>query len=165
MSRIEPTEGDVARLGLVRPPLVYLMSIVVGMLIHLAAPLPFVPPILAVPLGATLVVVAIAVFSLSVAKFQAAGTPVPARKPTTAIVRSGPYRFGRNPIPCVLGVSARYRDLGQQPVAAGDTRWSAAPHALRRHTQRRAVLGATIRCRVLGIQGRGPPLALIAVLT
>ena len=24
--------------------------------------------------------------------------PVPARKPTTAIVRSGPYRFSRNPI-------------------------------------------------------------------
>jgi protein-S-isoprenylcysteine O-methyltransferase Ste14 len=90
--------GDIARLGLVRPPLVYLMSIVVGTLIHLAAPLPFVPRTLAVPLGASLVVAAIALFSFSVAKFQAAGTPVPARKPTTAIVRAGPYRFSRNPI-------------------------------------------------------------------
>ena len=76
--------GDVARLGLVRPPLVYLMSIVVGTL--------------AVPLGASLIVAAIALFAFSVAKFRAAGTPVPARKPTTAIVRSGPYRFSRNPI-------------------------------------------------------------------
>ena len=50
------------------------------------------------PLGASLVVAAIALFAFSVAKFQAAGTPVPARKPTTAIVRSGPYRFSRNPI-------------------------------------------------------------------
>jgi protein-S-isoprenylcysteine O-methyltransferase Ste14 len=33
----------------------------------------------------------------SVAKFRAAGTPVPARKPTTVIVRTGPYRFSRNP--------------------------------------------------------------------
>jgi len=51
-----------------------------------------------VPLGAPLVVVAIALFAYSVATFRAAGTPVPARKPTTMIVRTGPYRFSRNPI-------------------------------------------------------------------
>jgi protein-S-isoprenylcysteine O-methyltransferase Ste14 len=39
-----------------------------------------------------------ALFAFSVARFRAAGTPVPARKPTTAIVRTGPYRFSRNPI-------------------------------------------------------------------
>ena len=50
------------------------------------------------PLGALLVVAAVALFSFSVAKFRAAGTPVPARKPTTVIVRVGPYRFSRNPI-------------------------------------------------------------------
>ena len=50
------------------------------------------------PLGVPLVAVAIALFSYSVAKFRAAGTPVPARKPTTVIVRTGPYRFSRNPI-------------------------------------------------------------------
>jgi protein-S-isoprenylcysteine O-methyltransferase Ste14 len=61
-------------------------------------PLPLLPRALAVPLGAPLVVVAMALFSLSVARFRAAGTPVPARKPTTAIVRTGPYRFSRNPI-------------------------------------------------------------------
>jgi protein-S-isoprenylcysteine O-methyltransferase Ste14 len=51
-----------------------------------------------VPLGVPLVVVAVALFSYSVAKFRAAGTPVPARKPTAVIVRSGPHRFSRNPI-------------------------------------------------------------------
>jgi protein-S-isoprenylcysteine O-methyltransferase Ste14 len=50
------------------------------------------------PLGVPLVVVAITLFSYSVAKFRAVGTPVPARKPTTVIVRTGPYRFSRNPI-------------------------------------------------------------------
>src|SRR5215813_3682745 len=89
---------DVANLGLVRPPLVYLTSLIVGAVIHLAMPLPFLPGTLAVPLGVPLVAVAIALFSYSVAKFRAAGTPVPARKPTTAIVRTGPYRFSRNPI-------------------------------------------------------------------
>ena len=89
---------DVANLGLVRPPLVYLISLVTGALIQIATPLPFLPGTLGVPLGASLVVVAIALFSYSVAKFRAAGTPVPARKPTTVIVRTGPYRFSRNPI-------------------------------------------------------------------
>ena len=89
---------DVANLRLVRPPFVYLTSLVSGAVIHLAMPLPFLPGTLAVPLGVPLVAVAIALFSYSVAKFRAAGTPVPARKPTTVIVRTGPYRFGRNPI-------------------------------------------------------------------
>lgn len=89
---------DVANLGLVRPPLVYLISLVAGASLELAMPFPFLPGTLAVPLGAPLVVVAIALFAYSVTTFRAAGTPVPARKPTTVIVRTGPYRFSRNPI-------------------------------------------------------------------
>ena len=102
--KIRPQHGassaaqDVANLSLVRPPLVYLTSVASGAVIHHAMPLPFLPGTLAVPLGVALVAVAIALFSYSVAKFWAAGTPVPARKPTTAIVRTGPYRFSRNPI-------------------------------------------------------------------
>jgi protein-S-isoprenylcysteine O-methyltransferase Ste14 len=89
---------NVPNLGLVRPPLVYLASLVLGALLQLAIPLPFLPRTLDVALGASVVAVAAALFAYSVAKFRAAGTPVPARKPTTAIVRSGPYRFSRNPI-------------------------------------------------------------------
>src|SRR5215510_10141788 len=89
---------DTARLGLVRPPLVYLISLISGVVIQLYIPFPFLPGTLAVPLGAPLVVVALVLFAYSAATFRAAGTPVPARKPTTMIVRSGPYRFSRNPI-------------------------------------------------------------------
>ena len=89
---------DVANLGLVRPPLVYLASLVIGALMQLAMPLPFLPRTLSATLGASLVVIAIALFSYSTAKLRAAGTPVPARKPATVIVRTGPYRFSRNPI-------------------------------------------------------------------
>jgi protein-S-isoprenylcysteine O-methyltransferase Ste14 len=81
---------NTANLGLVRPPFVYLLSLTVGVLIQLVIPLPFLPRTLATPLGAALVVVAIALFWYSVAKFRAAGTPVPAREPTTTIVRTGP---------------------------------------------------------------------------
>jgi protein-S-isoprenylcysteine O-methyltransferase Ste14 len=66
--------------------------------IQLTVPLRLLPVALAVPLGVPTVAVAIALFSYSVAQFRAARTPIPARKPTTTIVRTGPYRFSRNPI-------------------------------------------------------------------
>src|SRR5437899_8511268 len=112
-----PSAGqDVANLGLIRPPLVYLTSLVSGAVIQLATPFPFLPGMLAVPLGAPLVVVAIALFAYSVTTFRAAGTPVPARKPTTMIVRTGPYRFSRNPIYLAfsllqLGISIRVNSV------------------------------------------------------
>ena len=89
---------DVPELGLVRPPLLYVVSIALGAMLQFAVPLPFVPGTVNVALGACLVVLAIVVFTSSVAKFRAAGTPVPARRPTTAIVCTGPYRISRNPI-------------------------------------------------------------------
>jgi protein-S-isoprenylcysteine O-methyltransferase Ste14 len=93
-----PSAHDTVKLGLVRPPIVYMISIAAGVLIRLAIPLPFLPSTLAMPLGATLIAFAIALFSWSFREFRAANTPLPARKPTTVIVRSGPYRFSRNPI-------------------------------------------------------------------
>jgi len=88
---------DVANPGF-RPRHVYLIPLVSGMVMHLVVPLPFLPRTLAVPLAIPLLAFAIALFSYSVAKFRAAGTPMPAREPTTAIVRTGPYRLSRNPI-------------------------------------------------------------------
>jgi protein-S-isoprenylcysteine O-methyltransferase Ste14 len=89
---------DVANLGLVRPPLVFLASIALGSVLEFAWPFAFLPHVLAAPLGTLLVVAAVALFSGSVGKFRAAGTPVPGNEPTTVIVRAGPYRFSRNPI-------------------------------------------------------------------
>jgi len=77
---------------------VYLILLIAGTAIQLATPFSFLPGTLAVPLGAPVLVVAIALFACSVATFWTAGTPVPARKSTTMIVRAGPYRFSRNPI-------------------------------------------------------------------
>jgi len=89
---------DVPELGLVRPPLVYLASVVIGAVLEFATPLPFLRGAFHVAVGVGVVVVAMALFGYSVARFHAAGTPVPARKPTTALVRTGPYRISRNPI-------------------------------------------------------------------
>jgi len=88
----------VANLGNVRPPLVFLASIVAGLAIHLAWPVRVVPPELSVPLGAATTTVAIALFLAAVRSFRRAGTPIPGNRPTTAVVCTGPYRYSRNPI-------------------------------------------------------------------
>jgi protein-S-isoprenylcysteine O-methyltransferase Ste14 len=96
---MEPVSGEeVANVGWARPPLVYATAIVTGFILELGGPLPFLPRTVAILLGSFLVVLAVAVFLYSIRKFQTAGTPVPGNKPTTAIVRTGPYRFSRNPI-------------------------------------------------------------------
>ena len=50
------------------------------------------------PLGGTTVLTAVALFLCAVRTLRAAGTPVPGDRPTTAIVRTGPYRYSRNPV-------------------------------------------------------------------
>ena len=89
---------QVANLGIMRPPLVYLGAIALGLLLHFAWPLRLVSRAVSVPLGGTVVLVAVALFLYAVRTFRTAGTPVPGHRPTTTIVRTGPYRWSRNPI-------------------------------------------------------------------
>ena len=89
---------DVANLGLIRPPFVYLGAIALGLVLHLLWPVRLVPPPVSTPFGATVTLLGVVLFVSAVRAFRAAGTPVPGDRPTTAIVRSGPYRFSRNPI-------------------------------------------------------------------
>jgi protein-S-isoprenylcysteine O-methyltransferase Ste14 len=85
-------------LGVYRPPLIYGASIAIGLACYWMWPRPLVSGMALGPLGIALIVASLLLFGASVQRFRAAGTPVPARKPTTAIVRTGPYRFSRNPI-------------------------------------------------------------------
>ena len=87
-----------ANLGVARPPLVYLGSIAIGVILHVAWPTSLLPPGVSPHVGAPVVLLAIGLFLFAVRTFRAAGTPVPGNRPTTTIVRTGPYRFSRNPI-------------------------------------------------------------------
>jgi protein-S-isoprenylcysteine O-methyltransferase Ste14 len=92
------SEPEVANLGLFRPPFIYLGSIALGLVLHLLWPAPFVAPSVSTPVGAIVTILAIALFVSAVRTLRAAGTPIPGNRPTTTIVRTGPYRFSRNPI-------------------------------------------------------------------
>lgn len=89
---------EVANPGSVRPPFVYLGAIALGLLLHFAWSVQLVSHAASMPIGATVVLVAVAVFLYAVRTFRTANTPVPGNRPTTTIVRTGPYRWSRNPI-------------------------------------------------------------------
>src|SRR4029434_2148259 len=93
----DATTASVANAGVVRPPVVVLVSLLLGAMLTVAWPLPFFG-VLRLPAGGLLVAMAAGLFWYSIAQFRTAGTPVPGNKPTTVIVRTGPYRFSRNPI-------------------------------------------------------------------
>jgi protein-S-isoprenylcysteine O-methyltransferase Ste14 len=93
----KPVAGA-ANLGVARPPLLYLGSIALGVILHLARPVSLLPRGVGPRVGPLVVLFAIGLFLFSVRTFRAAGTPVPGNRPTTTIVRTGPYRFSRNPI-------------------------------------------------------------------
>jgi protein-S-isoprenylcysteine O-methyltransferase Ste14 len=98
MSTNKTPEPDAANVRRVRPPLVYLVAIVLGLVLHFVWPVHVLPSSVATPVGAILIVLAVALFSFAVRTFRVAGTPVPGNLPVTTIVHTGPYRFSRNPI-------------------------------------------------------------------
>ncbi|HEU4353252.1 MAG TPA: isoprenylcysteine carboxylmethyltransferase family protein [Burkholderiales bacterium] len=91
-------DTEVANRGLIRPPWVYLGAIGLGLALHSTWPVGLVSGAVSGPLGGTTVLVAVVLFLSAVRTLRAAGTPVPGDRPTTTIVRTGPYRYSRNPI-------------------------------------------------------------------
>ena len=91
----EPKGGPLP--GLLRPPLIFLAAILLGIALNRAWSLPFRPAALRW-LGPVLDFCAVVLFLLSLREFRAAGTSVRGTERTSAIVRTGPYRFSRNPI-------------------------------------------------------------------
>ena len=97
MDQPAPTTGGPAtgRPLFLRPPLLFAAAIATGAVLHRAWPLSFTARW---PIGATLSIAGVALLVAAIREFEAAGTPVPGSRVTTAIVRTGPYRFSRNPI-------------------------------------------------------------------
>jgi protein-S-isoprenylcysteine O-methyltransferase Ste14 len=101
--------------GLLRPPIVFLAAILLGMVLNRARPLPFMPSTLRL-LGPLVTLCAVLLFVFSLREFRAAGTSVRGSERTTTIVGTGPYRFSRNPISLsfsllMLGLAIWLNDL------------------------------------------------------
>ena len=91
-----PTKGGPLP-GLLRPPVIFLVAILVGVALNRAWPVGFMPQGLCW-LGALVSLSAALLFLLSLREFRAAGTSVRGSVRSTRIVKTGPYRFTRNPI-------------------------------------------------------------------
>jgi len=109
----EPKGGPLP--GLLRPPIIFLAAILLGIALNRARPLRFMSSSLGL-LGPLVTLCAVLLFLLSFREFRAAGTSVRGTERTTTIVRTGPYRFSRNPIYLsftlvVLGLSVWLNDL------------------------------------------------------
>ena len=95
--RRKPTMQGGPLPGLLRPPIIFLAAILLGIALNLVWPLPFRQSRL-VCFGPLIILCAVAFFLRSLREFRAAGTPVRGNERSTTIVRTGPYRFSRNPI-------------------------------------------------------------------
>ena len=83
---------------LILPPLLYLLGVAVGFILHLLAPRSIAPRPLAYVMSIALLVASIGLGSWARLHLKRRGTPVDPRQPTTALVTDGPYRFSRNPL-------------------------------------------------------------------
>jgi protein-S-isoprenylcysteine O-methyltransferase Ste14 len=101
--------------GLLRPPIIFLCAILLGIALNWAWRLHFLPGHVGL-LGPLITLCAVLLFLLSYREFRAAGTSVRGSERTSTIVRTGPYRFSRNPIYLafilfVLGLSVWLNNL------------------------------------------------------
>jgi len=89
-----PDHADVA----FHPPFLLAGSLLLGFLIRRVAPFAFLPWKLSEPLRPIVTVAAFGLFFWAVRTMRAGHTSIPTSEPTDVIVKSGPYRFSRNPI-------------------------------------------------------------------
>jgi protein-S-isoprenylcysteine O-methyltransferase Ste14 len=80
------------------PPLIYAGALVGGLLANRRYHIPFLPRPLARTLGWPMVVGGLAIGLLGSREMRRAQTNLDPRKPATAIVTEGPFRFTRNPL-------------------------------------------------------------------
>lgn len=79
------------------PPVVYVAALLLGLELEYFWPISPLPESPAHVIGALLVVASVLIVPFAFLKFRRAGTPFNVRKPATALVTDGPYRYSRNP--------------------------------------------------------------------
>ena len=80
------------------PPLLYALAVLIGVLLDRRWPLRIGTGPLALVAGAAFAVGGIALSFPSISQFRRSNTSIVPMRPAEALVRSGPYRFTRNPM-------------------------------------------------------------------
>lgn len=89
---------DVANPGLIRPPLVFSLGVVLGFLLDAIFPLRIPLGSFAAPSAVLLFVVGLVLFLYTRHEFRKAGTPIPGNLPATKLIQQGPFSLSRNPM-------------------------------------------------------------------
>ena len=79
------------------PPFIYLIALAIGLLVDWLYPVEVLPATFAIGIGLLLIAAAGPIVISALGAFSRAKTTFDVRKPTSAIVTKGPYRFSRNP--------------------------------------------------------------------
>jgi protein-S-isoprenylcysteine O-methyltransferase Ste14 len=82
----------------VLPPVLFVVALLLGLLMEYAVPMPILPRTPARWLGTLLILGALPIGLSAIRELFKANTALDVRKPTTVIVKTGPFRFSRNPI-------------------------------------------------------------------
>lgn len=114
---IDPTgqhvTDDVTPGLIARPPIIYLVALLLGFVWDRLLPLPFpvpgIDPVYGVA-GGSLILAGLALAVAGIRNFARAGTPVQSVKPTRALVTTGIHGWTRNPI--YLGMFLIYGGIG-----------------------------------------------------
>ena len=99
MSVDERSEGHDAADVRIPPPVLYLVAVILGVLLHWQWALGFAPgSSLPIALGVAVICGGVAILMGAFSIFRRMGQHPDPRKPTPRIARDGPYRFTRNPM-------------------------------------------------------------------
>jgi protein-S-isoprenylcysteine O-methyltransferase Ste14 len=78
------------------PPLIYLLFLVPGIALELWFPVGLLPNFAQYIVGFALIATSVVLLPLVFQRFRATGINLDVHKPTTTIIKDGPYRFSRN---------------------------------------------------------------------
>jgi protein-S-isoprenylcysteine O-methyltransferase Ste14 len=104
---VDATTGSGVRIP---PPVFYLAALALGVALDYLWPLSFLVGTSRYVIGSILVIISGVIMPPVLWRFRRAGTPFDVRKPASALITDGPYRFSRNP--AYLSLTLVYLGIG-----------------------------------------------------
>ena len=95
LSKTDPNDDSPGVITI--PPVIYLVFLALGVALDFLFPVALLPNLVQYTVGFALIAASFALLPMVLGRFRATGTNLDVRKPTTAIITDGPYRYSRNP--------------------------------------------------------------------